>query len=104
MAYSNRSTNILNKENSLGLNHKEVDELVDVTNHTIEGSSRNGPVSAGAHLSSETVVENNLTRNLGRDSDGKSHEGQLESPSNHIEVPSGEDERDNRSVGNGGGT
>lgn len=77
---------------------------MDVANHAIEGSSRDGPVSAGAHLSGQTVAENDLTSNLSGDGDGKSHEGKLESPADHIEVPSGEDEGDNRSVCNGGCT
>lgn len=59
---------------------------------------------AGSHLSSQAVAEDDLTGNLSGNCDGKSHERQLEAPADHIEVPNGEDEGDNRSVCNSGGT
>lgn len=36
--YSSRSTDVLNKENSLGLNNEEVDEFMDIANHAINSS------------------------------------------------------------------
>lgn len=101
--YSCRGTNILHKQNSLRLNDKKVDKLVDIADKLVEGSSRNGVVSTRAHLSGQTMIEDGLASDFSGDSHRQSHGRQFESPAEHIEVSSHEDEGDNRSVCDGGG-
>ncbi len=102
--HSSRSTEVLGEEDALALNDKEVDELVDVANHAIEGRSRDGVVAAGTHLRGQSVAENELTGSLGADGDGERHPRQLERPADDIEVSGGEDEGDDGGVGNSRGT
>lgn len=103
-SYSSGGTDVLSKEDTLGLDDEEVDELVDIANHAVKRRSRDRVVSAGAQLRGEAVVENELAGGLGADGDGESHPGQLERPTDHIEVSSGEDEGDDRDIGNSRGT
>lgn len=50
--YSTRGENVLGKENALGLNNEEVEELVDVSDEAVERFARHGVVSAGTDLGS----------------------------------------------------
>ena len=104
LSYRDRNRDILDKQDSLSLNNEKIDKFMDIANHAIESSLGDGVVSTRAHLGSKTVAHDGLTGNLSGNGDGESHEGQLESPTNDIEVPGGEDERDNGGVCDSRGT
>ena len=99
-----RGEDVLGEKNTLGLNDKEVEKLVDVSDQAVEGFARNGVVSAGAELRSETVVKDKLSGSFSGDGNGQSHPRKLESPANNIEITSGDDGGDDGSVRNTRGT
>ncbi len=101
--YSSRRIDILDKQDALGLDDKEVEELVDVANQGVERLAMDGVVLAGPELGCEAVVKDELPSDLGGDGDAKDHPGELERPAQHIEVPNREDERDDRAIGDGRG-
>lgn len=98
--YGSRSVNVLSEDDALGLNDEEVDELVDITNHSIESLAGNSVVSAGSDLGSKTVVEDNLANNLGGNGNTQDHPGELECITDDIEISSREDQSNNGTVGN----
>lgn len=100
--YSSRSKDILSKDDSLGLNNKEVDELVGISNHVVESLTGNGVVSTRANLSSQAIVEYDLANNLGEDGHTKDHPRNLESPSEDIQVSGSKNKGDSGHVGNTG--
>lgn len=102
--YSNGCPDVLSKENALGLNDKEVDELVDIANQSIEGLARNGVVLARSQLASQTVAKDSLAGNLGEDGDTQGHPGELEGISDNIEVSNRKDERDDSGISDTRGT
>lgn len=102
--YRSRSTDVLGKENALRFDDKEVDELVDVTEDSVEGLAGNGVVAAGTKLAGDARVHNQLASTLGGDDNAQSHPGRLESIAQRIQVPNREDGSDDREVGDGGGT
>lgn len=100
--HNRRGRDVLSKQDSLRLDHKEVDELVDITNQRIESLPRNGVVLSRSELGSEAIAKDGLSSNLGQDGDAQSHPGKLESVSNDIEVSSHEDQGDDGSICDGG--
>jgi hypothetical protein len=102
--YKSRSAHVLGKENPLGLDHEEVDELVHVPDHGIEGFPRHHVVLSRSNLRREAIAKDHLARHLSRDGGAKHHPRQLEEPPEYIEVPNREDKRDDDSVRNGRGT
>lgn len=102
--YGSGSSEVLSEQNSLGLNHEEVDEFVDVTNQAVKSLAGEGVVSARAHLGGEAIVQDELASRLGSDGNTKGNPGQLEGPADQVEVSSSEDEGDDGSVGNAGST
>jgi hypothetical protein len=76
----------------LSLNDEEVDELVDISNHGVEGLFRDSVVLAGADLASQAIVQKCLSGNLSRDSNTENHPSQLEGPPENIQIPNREDE------------
>jgi hypothetical protein len=84
MTYSSGSSNVLSKDDSLSLNDEKVDELVNVPNKGVQGLTRNCVVSSRANLSGQTIVENNLAKNLSENGHTKHHPRSLETPSENI--------------------
>lgn len=102
--YSSRDIDVLSEQHALGLNDEEVDQLVDVTNHGVEGFPRHSVVLARADLGREAVVQEGLPGELGGECDAEDHPGELEAPAHNIKVPNREDERHDGGIGNGRGT
>ena len=100
--YSDRSPDVLGKEDALRLDDEEVDELVDVAKERIQCLPGNGIVLSGAELGGEARVQQGLTRDLGGHSDTQDHPGELEAPSEHVQVPNQEDGADDGNIGDGG--
>lgn len=73
MAYSSGNTNVLGKENALSLNDKEVGELVNITDHAVDGVAGDGVVSARAKLRGKAVTEHKLAGGLGGDGNSEGH-------------------------------
>jgi len=99
--YGGGSKNVLGKDNSLGLDDKEVNELVNVPNKGIQSLARYCVVSTRANLSSKAVVENGLAKNLGKNGYTKNHPRNLKSPSEKIQVSRSEDSTDDSHISNG---
>lgn len=104
VSYSSRGPDVLDEENSLGLNNKEVDELMDIANHTINGFAGDGVVFAGSNLRGEAIVNDQLASSLSCDGDTEGNPRQLQAPSNDVEVASSEDEGDDGGIGDCRGT
>lgn len=99
--YGGGSKDILGKDDSLGLNDKEVDELMNVPNKGIQSLTRHCVVPTRANLSSKAIVENDLTKHLGKNGYTKNHPRNLESPSKKIQVSRSEDSTDDSHISNG---
>lgn len=102
--YGSGSEDVFGKEDALGFNYEEVDKLVNITNEAIEGFAGDGVVSARAKLRSKTLVKDKLAGSLGGNGNSERDPRQLESPANNIEIASGNDQGDDRGIGNSGGT
>lgn len=96
--YSTRDQNILNKDNSLGLDNKEVDQFMDITNHGIQRVLGNREVFSWTELGGQASGENSLAGEFGQDSDTKSNPGELEEVSEDVQVSCSKDEDNDRSV------
>jgi hypothetical protein len=101
--YGKGGVDVLGEEDSLRLDDEEVDELVHITNPSIEVLPRNGVVLARSELGGQAVFENGLTSNLSEDGDAQCHPCNLEKVSRHVDVSGRKDERDDGCVGNGRG-
>lgn len=73
---------------------------MNVTNDSIERFLGHGVVLARSELGSEAVVHEGFAGNLSGNGDAKHHPGELEAPSEDVEVPNREDERYDGSIGN----
>ncbi len=104
ITYNNGGSNILGEEKSLGFDDEEVDQLIEITGHAVQGLLWQGVVSAWAELRDETGVEESLSGNLSGSGQTECHPGDLEGITKEIEVASTEDEKHNGDVGNGGST
>lgn len=78
MTYGSRSIDVLGEEDALSLNDKEVDELVDISDQSVEGLAGDGVVLARTQLAGQTVAKDGLTGDLSEDGDAQSHPGELE--------------------------
>lgn len=101
--YGKRSKNVFSKDNTLSLDDKEVDELVDIPNKNVKSLARDGVVAARSDLSGQTLVEDNLANNLSGNGHTKNHPRNLETPSEDVEVSSREDEGDDGEIGDSRG-
>lgn len=101
--YSQGSPDVLGEDDALRLDDEEVNQFVNVADEDVEGLARNGVVTTGPELTGDASVHNSLPGGLGSDGDAQDHPGELEAPSDHIQVPNREDEGDDRGIGDGGG-
>jgi hypothetical protein len=99
--YSGGSKDVLGKDDPLGLDDKEVNELMNVPNKGVQSLAGNCVVSTRADLSGKAVVENDLTKNLGKNGYAKNHPRNLKSPSEKIQVSRSEDSTDDGHISNG---
>lgn len=90
--YSSRNQHVLNKDNSLRFDDEKVDQLVNITNNSVQCILRNGKVLSWAELRSQASAKNSLTSKLGQDSNTKSDPGELKEVSKNMEVSGSEDE------------
>lgn len=90
------SKHVLCEDNTLRLNDKEVDQLVDVADNRIKSLFGDGVVLARTELGGKSSAQNGLSNNLGQNSHAQSHPCQPEGISEHVQVPGGEDEDDSR--------
>ena len=65
LTHRNGSIDILREEDPLKLNDEEVDELVDVCQHAIEGFPVDSVILSWPYLGRESVAEENLANNFG---------------------------------------
>lgn len=99
-----RGEDILGEENTLGLDDEEVDEFVNVANQSIEGLARHSVVLAGTQLRRQSLAQDGLASNLGKNRHAKRHPGQLEGVADHIKVSGQEDDGNDAGVGDGRST
>jgi hypothetical protein len=99
-----RGPDVLNEQDSLGLDDEEVDKFMHIADHGIQSFPRDGEVLARAHLGSKTIVKDKLASGLGGDGDAKRHPGKAEGPADEVEVSSGEDGGNDRDKGDSRGT
>lgn len=102
--YSCGCKDIFREEDSLGLNNKEVDQLVEISGERIQGLLAYGIVLLGPELADETTAEQSFSRRLSQYSEQKSNPCKLESITQNIKVSGCEDECYDRSEGNAGGS
>lgn len=102
LPYGDGGCEVLHKQNTLSLDDEEVDELVDVANSAVQGLARDCVILARTELRCKTIAKNQLTSHLGSDSDAEGHTGQLERPSDDIEVARGKDQGNDGGVCNSG--
>lgn len=96
--YSSRNQDILDKDNSLRLDDEEVDQLVNITNNSVQSILGDCKVLSWAELRSQASVENGLTSKLSQDSDTEGDPSKLEDIAENVEVSCGEDEDDDCGV------
>jgi len=60
--HSNGGPDVLGEDDSLKLNNKEVDQVLDIFESTFQILTWDGVVLARAHLGGKTTVENEFTR------------------------------------------
>jgi hypothetical protein len=77
---------------------------VNITNNSVQSILGDGKVLSWAELGGQTSVENSLTSELSQDSNTECDPSKLEDVSEDVEVSCGEDEDDNRSVCETGGS
>lgn len=102
--YSERGGNILYEENSLCLDDKEVEKLMDIAHGTINDLAGYCPVATRANLGGKTFVQEELSNTFGRDCNTESHPRELEGIAGDIHISSSENESDDRDQGNSRGT
>lgn len=102
--YSNSSWNVLSKDNTLRLNNKEVDELMNITQSGIQSLLWKSVVLSWANLGGETMGEQSLASNLSNNRDTQGHPCKLEGITKNIEITSSKYEDDSCKVGNAWGT
>lgn len=101
--YGGRCIDVLSEHDALGLDNKEVDELMNISNIGVEGLLGHRVVSSRTELRGETVGEERLAQDLSQDSNTQSYPCQLEPVPQDVEIASSEDEEDGRDEGDGGG-
>jgi hypothetical protein len=103
-AYSAGSKDVLSKDDALSLDNKEVDELVNITDERVKSLFGDCVVFSGSELRGQTLAQEKLPTSLSQDGNPQSHPCQLECVSKNIKISSSEDEKDDGSVCNAGGT
>ena len=98
--HRNRRRDVLNKHYPLSLDDEEVDQLVDVANNNVQRLPGNRVVLARAELRGQSRVDGHLTGHLCGDGDAKHHPGELETPSENIQVARREDDGDDECISN----
>lgn len=99
---SDGNVNVLSKDNALGLDNEEVDELLNIVKQTLERRLRDSKVLAGPELGSETLSDCQLASDLCRGSGTEQDPSQLEDVADDVQVTGGEDEEDGGGEGNTG--
>lgn len=94
--------NIFGEQNALCLDDEEVDQLLDVAQHTLQRLARDGVIFARAHASAETMVEQGLSSNLERRRDRESVCRELKQIADDVQVTGQEDEGDHGEVSDSG--
>lgn len=75
---SNGGSEVLNEQDTLGLNDEEINEFVDVANNGVKGLLGDSIVLPGTELGRETIVQDSLSGNLGGNGDGERQPRKLE--------------------------
>lgn len=92
ITYSNGDVDVLSKDNTLGLDDEEVDELLSIVGHALKRCLGDGKVLAWPELRGETTSESQLSNNLCCSGGTKCQVRGLEDVANQVEVSGGEDE------------
>lgn len=101
-SYRGGGGDVLGKQDTLGLDDDEVDELVDITKNGVKSLAGDGVVAAGTELAGKASVHDRLASDLSGDGDAEDHPREPEAPSQHIQVPNREDGGDDGEVGDRG--
>lgn len=101
--YSQRSPDVLGEDDALSLDDEEVNQLMNIADQDVKGLARNGVVTTRPELTGNTSVHDSLPGGLSGNGNAQDHPGELEAPSDHIQVPNREDEGDDRGIGDRGG-
>ena len=102
--YSTRCQDVLGEKQTLRLNDKEVDQLIQIPSHVIQSRLWNCVVPPRADLSREPRVEERASSCLCGNGNAKNHPCELQSVAEKIKVASCEDEGDGAGIRNSGGT
>lgn len=100
--YQDGGVDILGKNDALELDDKEVDELLDVSQHCLEGLAREGVVSLRSHLASKALSEDELADNLRCCRASQQDVKTLQCESRDWQVACGEDEGDEGDIADSG--
>lgn len=101
--YQDGGVDVLSKDNALEFDDKEVDELLDVSQHCLEGLAREGVVSLRSHLASETLSEDELAHDLRCCRASQQDVKTLQCELCDGQVACGEDEGDEGDIADSGG-
>lgn len=102
--YTGGSKDVLCKDNALGLDHKKVNELMNIRGEAINAILWQSVVLLRANLRGETLGEERLSCSLGQDGHSQSHVCKLKSISQDIEVTSSKNEGNNGDIGDSRGS
>lgn len=101
--YGSSSEDVLCEHKSLGLNNKEVDELIQISRHAVQSLLWHCVISSWADLANDTSLEERLASKLSSRRHTERHPGNLEGVAEEIKITSTEDEHNNGGIGDGGG-
>lgn len=99
--YGGRGKNVFSKQDALGLDDEEVDELMDVANNGVQRLLRHRVVPARPELRRESIAKDGLARNFSRNGDAEGHPSELETPSDNVEIANREDQGNGADERNG---
>lgn len=97
--YGNRGEDVLSKDDTLRLNDKEVDELMDIADESVECLLGESVVLSRTNLRGKSGAKGTPASNLGDSSHTERHPRSLEGVTQDVKVASGEDEDDGCDVG-----
>jgi hypothetical protein len=97
--YGGGNGKILYKENSLRLDDKEVEQLINITDPALDGFARYSVVLTRSNLGDKTLAQDELSSGFGGNGNTKGHPSKLETIAREVDITSGKNETDDRDKG-----
>lgn len=102
--YSTRRQDVLGEEQTLRLDNKEVDQLIQIPGHVIQRRLWHCVVPPRADLSRESRIEERASSCLCGNGNTKDHPCELQRVAEKVKITGGEDEGDGTGIRDSGGT